>query len=90
MRKLIVYTFLSLSDFLSVTHTEDLDAYLRNLAELIPNIPEPAKIEKLFPKIKSIYYKKNTTTEDGMIDVSVTFLIFLSFISQKGCITCNR
>jgi hypothetical protein len=73
-----------------VKHTEDLATNLRNLAALLPNVPEPAKIEKLFPKIKSVYYKNNTTTEDGIIDVSVIFLIFFYFLYQKGCIMCNR
>jgi hypothetical protein len=65
----------------SVTHTEDLANCLRNFAGIMPNVPEPAKIENFFPKIKSTYYKENTTTEDGTIDVSVTFLICLLFLS---------
>jgi hypothetical protein len=69
---------------MSETHAEDLASYLRNLVGLLPNAPEPAKIEKFFPKIQSIYYNKNATTEDGTIDVSVTFLTFIFILYLKG------
>jgi hypothetical protein len=68
----------------SATHTEDLASCLRNLAGLLPNVPEPTKIENFFPKIMSIYYKENTTTEDGTTDVSVTYLTFVFILSQTG------
>jgi hypothetical protein len=69
---------------LSVTHTEDVVSCLRIFAGLIPNVPEPAKIENFLPKIKSIYYKENTTSEDGTTDVSVTLLTLVFTLSRTG------
>lgn len=74
-RKLTVCIFPSISEMLSVTHTEDVASCLRIFAGLIPNLPEPAKIENFLPKIKSTYYKTNTTTEEGTTDVSATLFI---------------
>jgi hypothetical protein len=83
-RKLTVCIFPSISEMMSATHVEDLATCLRNWAGLLPNVPEPAKIENFFPKIKRMYYKENTTTEDGTTEVSVTFLTFVFILSQTG------
>jgi hypothetical protein len=44
---------------------------LRNLAGLLPKTPENTKVEKLIPKLKSVYYDNKTATEDGTITVSI-------------------
>jgi hypothetical protein len=54
---------------------EDLDSYLRTVGRLLPNIPEPATLNKFISKVKKTYYNNSATVEDGTTDVSVSFYI---------------
>jgi hypothetical protein len=63
---------------MSLKHNEDMDYFLRALAELIPNAEVSDKLQEFVPKLRKTYNNNNNnnsaTAEDGIIDVSLDFL----------------
>jgi len=53
------------------------------LSESIPNIPDPAKVEKFAPEVWEVYYPNNVTSDAGTTNVSVKFLIIISMPCSK-------
>ena len=70
-RKVNLCEFSFNSDFVTLPHDTDTEEYLRNIARLLPKVPENTKVENLIPKLKSVYYSNSTPSEDGTIDVSM-------------------